>query len=61
MKKTYISPATNAINVHFEGCILTASGGESMSGMGVDRNGSISNQSDLLSNKKDYSSEIWGE
>lgn len=57
MKKTYISPATNAINVHFEGVIATSTD----TGVGVDRNGSITSQSDLLSNKKDYSSEIWGE
>lgn len=61
MKKTYITPATTAINIHSEGCILTTSGGEQMNGVGVDRGGSITSQSDLLSNKKDYSSEIWGD
>ncbi|MDD6123385.1 MAG: hypothetical protein PUB53_02915 [Bacteroidales bacterium] len=57
MKKTYISPATNAINVHFEGVIAASRD----TGVSVDRNSSIANQNDLLSGKKDYSSEIWGE
>ena len=56
MKKTYISPATNAINVHFEGVIATSGD----TGLRVG-SGEITEQSDLLSNKKDYSSEIWGE
>ena len=50
-KKTYIQPQTTAIQVAFEQHILT---GSTMT---------ISNtQGDqFLSNKKDYSSEIWGE
>ena len=56
MKKTYISPATNAINVHFEGMIAS-----SPTGVSVNHDDEISSQSELLSNKKDYSSEIWGE
>lgn len=57
MKKTYISPASNAIQIHCEGFLANSD----LKNMGVDRTGSISNQSDLLSGKKDYSSEIWGE
>ena len=52
-KKTYIQPQTAAIQVAFEQHILTGSNGTM----------TISNtQGDqFLSNKKDYSSESWGE
>lgn len=52
-KKTYIQPQTTAIQVAFEQHILTGSG----------KTMTISNEEgdQFLSNKKDYSSEIWGE
>lgn len=58
MKKTYISPASNAIQIHCEGFLANS---EQLNNMSVDRTGSITEQSGLLSGKKDYSSEIWGE
>ena len=53
-KKSYIQPQTTAIQVAFEQHILTGSDGKTMT---------ISNDEgdQFLSNKKDYSSEIWGE
>lgn len=58
MKKTYICPASHAIQIHCEGFLANSNG---LNNVGVDRNGSINSQDDLLSGKKDFSSEIWGE